>query len=332
MRVALSALLALALAAPVRADVERAVTSHILPGFARFSEAAGALDAAAAADCRPVSVEPAYQAAFDAWMAVADLRIGPSETGALSVAFWPDDRGFTPRALSEIIAAADPVGRDPVAYAEVSIAARGFFALEMLLTDPAFSGYGPDEYTCALVRTVAADLSRQAVDLAAAWSEDFSPTLLSAGEAGNATYLTGEEALRALYTQVLAGLEWTADRRLGRPMGTFDRPRPRMAEAWRSGRSLRNVVLAAEAAHALGHALADGLVPGGLPQTDAALAQVTAASDRITDTGFQDVEDPQARLRVEVLQQAVRAMRAAIEDEIGTRLGIAPGFNSQDGD
>lgn len=166
MRALLPALMALALATPARADVAAAVNDHILPGFAQFADAARALDQAARADCRPDNLLPAWQATFDAWMAVADMRIGPSETGALSVAFWPDDRGFNPRALSGMIAAADAIGRDPAAYADVSIAARGLFALEMLLHDPAFSGYGPADYTCALVQTVAADLSGQADALA----------------------------------------------------------------------------------------------------------------------------------------------------------------------
>lgn len=330
MRVLLA--LALICASPARADVEQALTAQILPGFARFAEVAEGLASAAQADCRPAAVIPAYHAAFDAWAGVSDLRLGPSETGALTVAFWPDDRGFTPRALSDLIAAEDPIGRDPASYAEVSVAARGFLALEMLLHDPAFSGYGPDSYPCALVQTIAADLSQQADALVTGWSGGFAATLRTAGAAGNATYLTGEEAIRAVYTQILTGLDWTADSRLGRPMGTFDRPRPRLAEAWRSGRSLRNAVLSSEAAHALAHALAEGLVPGGLQQTDAALARVHAAAAAIRDPAFQDIEDPQARLRVEVLQQAVRGLRAAIATEIGASLGIAAGFNAQDGD
>ena len=56
------------------------------------------------------------------------------------------------------------------------------------------------------------------------------------------------------------------------------------------------------------------------------------AAARIEDPAFQEVTDPQARLRVEVLQQAVRSLSGAIQSEIGARLGIAPGFNSQDGD
>jgi hypothetical protein len=73
-------------------------------------------------------------------------------------------------------------------------------------------------------------------------------------------------------------------------------------------------------------------VPGGLPRSDAALAQVRAAAGRITDPAFQDIEDPQARFRVEILQQAVKALKDAVEAEIGGTLGVTAGFNAQDGD
>jgi len=277
-RVLLPALITLCAATAVSADVNEVVSAQILPGFARFADAAMLLDTAAQSDCRPAQVQPAFQTAFDAWTPVADLRIGPSETAALSIAFWPDDRGFTQRALSALTANEDPIARDPVAFADISVAARGLFALEMLLYDPAFSEYGVQDYTCELVQTVAADLSRQATDLERAWSDGFARTLITAGAADNATYLSGDEATGVLYTQILAGLQMTSDSRLARPMGTVERPRLRLAEAWRSGRSLRNVVLAAEAAHALAHSLADG----ALPRTDAALEDVHAAAARIT--------------------------------------------------
>ncbi|NKB16698.1 MAG: alpha/beta hydrolase, partial [Sphingomonadales bacterium] len=75
------------------------------------------------------------------------------------------------------------IGRDPVAYADVSIAARGLFALEILLQDPEFSDYGLADYTCALVQTVAADLSGQADALAAGW-DAFAPTSFDPGRRG----------------------------------------------------------------------------------------------------------------------------------------------------
>ncbi len=322
------ALLAIGFAGPALAGVDAAVDRHILPSVKAFAEDAARLDQVAVADCRPDAVAPAFHAVFDAWMRVADPRLGPTETQAPSIAYWPDARGVTRRTLSRLIAEADAIAYDPDAYREVSIAARGVFALEWLLFDPSFAGYAPGSYTCALVQAIATDLARQAKALDLAWQDEFAEVLKGAGDAGNATYLDESEALRALYTQLLSGLEFTADQRLGRPMGTFDRPRPARAEAWRSGRSLRNVLLAVDAALALADALADG----DLPKTNAAAARIHDIAMRIGDPGFQDVADPQERLHVEVLQQAVQAMRTAIEAEIGAPLGIAPGFNSQDGD
>jgi len=328
MRLIPAALLSVGLAAPALAGVDEALSDHILPGYAGFAEATEDLARAARGDCRADALVPAFHATFDAWMPVADLRLGPSETGALSIALWPDPRGFTPRTLGRLITEEDPIAGDVSGYADVSIAARGLFALEMLLFDPEFSGYAQGSYTCRLVTTIAGDLAGQAEALAAAWQSAYADTLRTAGETGNATYLTEEEAIRAIYTQILSSLEFTANQRLGAPMGTFDRPRPARAEARRSQRSLRNAVFSAEAAHGLATSLADW----DLPEADAALERVREAAARIEDPAFQDVTEPQARLRVEVLQQAVSSLSGAIQTEIGARLGIAPGFNSQDGD
>ncbi|WP_417807301.1 imelysin family protein [Thioclava sp.] len=328
MKLLVALTLALGAATAAFADVDSALDRHVLPALKDFAEASDTLAQTAARDCRPDAVRPAFQATFDAWMQIADLRLGPSETGALSIYFWPDTRGFTQRSIARLVAEEDPVGRDPTAYRDVSIAARGLFALEMLLYDPEFADYDTGSYTCALVTTISADLNHQADDLDAAWTDRFANILRTAGEDGNATYLTSDEALRALYTQILSSLEFSADQRLGQPMGRFDRPRPARAEARRSARSLRNVVLANGSAYDL----AASLVQWDLPLSKAALAQVHQAASRISDPAFQDVGDPQARLRVEILQQSVRALRTAIETEIGVRLGITPGFNAQDGD
>ncbi len=99
---------------------------------------------------------------------------------------------------------------------------------------------------------------------------------------------------------------------------------PTRAEAWRSGRPLANAVGAVTGAYAL----ASDIATGPTPLSNAAFAAVGDAAARISDPTFQDIDDPQARLRVEVLQQRVKALKDAIEDE----LGLASGFNSADGD
>ena len=141
-------LLALALAAPANADVSDVVDSHILPALAGFATATAKLDTAAQADCTAKALRPAYQTAFDAWGPLADLRLGPSENGALSVVFWPDARGFTPKALRQILGSDDAEMLTPDAFGEASIAARGLMALDMMLYDPAFADYGPQDRAC----------------------------------------------------------------------------------------------------------------------------------------------------------------------------------------
>ncbi|WP_238547685.1 imelysin family protein [Meridianimarinicoccus roseus] len=106
----------------------------------------------------------------------------------------------------------------------------------------------------------------------------------------------------------MSSLEITTAQRIGGPIGRFELPSPARAEARRSGRSLRHVVLTAQAARDLAAALADHV----LPRTDAALTRVRAAAARMDDQAFGEVTDPDARLRVEALQQAVVALDASI--------------------
>lgn len=322
--------LALALAlltTPAFADVAEVVQDHIEPGLEDFAASAKALDSAAQSDCRATALVPGYHAAFDAWMGIADIRIGPSEAGALSISFWPDKKGFTTKALNQLISNEDPRIADPAHYAEISIAARGFFALERMLFDASFNDYEPGDYSCQLVQAMISDLAKQADDLMQGW-QAFAPALTAPGQAGNTTYLDEAEAQRAIYTQILSALEWTAATRLARPLGDTTRSRPTRAEAWRSGRSVTNAVLASEAAVHMAEALADF----DLPQTQAALERVLAAAAKIEDGSLQDIDDLSHRFRLEVLQQEITGVAEAIGNEIGVPLGLTAGFNSSDGD
>ncbi|WP_420899291.1 imelysin family protein [Fertoeibacter niger] len=317
--------LALGWAAMARADVPESVQKHILPGYAAFSAATQELAEKAADDCSPAALQPAFHAAFDAWIAVAHLRLGPVEEDgrALAIAFWPDPKGAGARTLARLIADADPVATDPAAFADVSVAGRGLTTLERLLHDPALTG----GYACTLTRAVAADLARMAAEVDIGWQGGFAELMLTAGQPGNTRYLTTAEARQALFTQLITGLNFTADQRLGRPLGTFDRPRPERAEARLSGRSLRNVALSLAALESL----AVTLHPDS-PATIAAFAKARALATALADPVLAGVATPGGRLKVEILQQAIQAVRAAAEAEIGPRLGVSLGFNAADGD
>ncbi len=314
------------LAAPAHADVADAVNDRILPDLAAFRDATRALADTTAQTCDPAALRPAWNAAFDAWIPVSFLRLGPAEEHGriLAIAFWPDPKGIGARQLRQLRASQDPVVTDPAGFAERSVALRGFFALERLLY-PAEPLTG--DYICALIRATSADLARVAAEIDQGWRDDFAQTLLSAGQPGNTRYLTEAEAKQALFTQLMTGFEFTADQRLGRPLGTFDRPRPERAEARASARSQRNVELSLQALLAFGQALA-----GPLPETRANVERALAAANALNDPDFSGLAQPQGHVRAEALQGLVRSAQDSAGAEAGAALGVDIGFNSADGD
>lgn len=334
-------------AVPAAADpdhaaiADRALNAAILPGFDRLAGETAALVEATHAACAasgPIDTAPvvsAYDAAFDAWVAVDFLRFGATEenNAAFAIAFWPDTRGATPRALSELIAAEDPVVDDPDAFATVSVAARGLFALDQLLVGPDAEAIAAGTYRCRLVQAIAADLAATAQAILARWRDPWAEILTTAGTDANPRYLAPDESTRDLYSALTSGLQATIDLRLGRPLGTFERPQPRRAEAWRSGRSTRNVVLSIEAQR-------DFAETTFLPELEPEAAQAVrdgfdaalTAADRIDAPIPEAVAMPQGRVRVEALQQAIMRAQARMIEEVGGTLGVAAGFNSMDGD
>jgi uncharacterized protein len=311
----------LLLAGPASADTAAVVTDHARPGYAAFATAAATL--ATIESCDAKVLRPAFQETYDAWMPVAHLHLGPSEDDgrALAILFWPDPKRLGAKAQDALLTG-DPAYLAPDKMAEQSVAARGLAGLERLLypteplpTDP-----------CPLIHATADDLARMAADLSGDWGP-FGDSLLTAGEVGNTRFLTKNEATQALFTQIATGLEFLADRRIGRPLGTFDKPRPDLAEARASGRSQANIVLSLTGMRDLAATLSPDSAA-----TLKAFDQAIALADRLDDPVLAGISDPQGWLKLEILQQAVRSTRATAIAELGPALGVELGFNSQDGD
>ena len=313
------------LSSPALGDVADALNRHVLPGHAALAAETQALADAAAADCAPASLRPAYHAAYDAWVSISHIRFGPIEDQGLSLAmeFWPDPKDSAGKALARLTAAKDPAVRDPQSFKEVSAAAQGFTALERML----FAPHPDPDFACALTRAIAAGLAAKADAVNDGWP-GFARQMLTAGNAGNTRFQTEAEAQRALYTALSAGLEFLHDQRLGRPLGTFDRPRPNRAEARRSERSQRHIELTLAALQQLAVTLYDG----DPVETLATFKAARTAAAALDDPALAGVSEPIRRIRVEALQRAVQDIREAVNTEIGKPLGITAGFNSLDGD
>ncbi|CUH51610.1 imelysin family protein [Shimia marina] len=327
------------LAPPVLAQdaatlVEGVLAQHVLPGFQTFATRTEALTAAAQSDCQPQSAElrAAFHEGFDAWMAVSHLRFGPSEVDerAFALAFWPDTKGFTPKSLTKFITTEDPVIAEPEAFGEVSIAARGFFAMEYLLYDDTIATLGDAQYHCALVQAVAADIDRQAQAILADWQGGYATSMQTPSDA--AEYATDLAAVAQLFKALDTGLQFNEEARLGRPLGSFEKPRPRRAEARRSGRSLRNITVSLTALEELSQALA-AQTPGVAERLEAAFAVAFEQAEVLAeDPVFAGVAEMQGRFKVEILQQYIGNIRDIVTQELGPALDVTAGFNALDGD
>lgn len=80
----------------------------MLPAVAEFAGKTHELAEVATGHCEAEAIRPAYDAAFDDWLQIGHPYIGPSETAALSIAFWPDQHGATTRGLLQMIATRSP--------------------------------------------------------------------------------------------------------------------------------------------------------------------------------------------------------------------------------
>ena len=144
-------------------------------------------------------------------------------------------------------------------------------------------------------------------------------------------YRTEDEVLQVLYKSASTGLEFASDMRLGRPLGTFERPRPNWAEAYRSGLSLQLLQAAVRGAGGLAVRLAadDATLQARLK---AELEDFHDSADALGDPVFASVAEPTGRFRVESLQTDLQEVREVVQGELGPALGVSAGFNSMDGD
>ena len=315
------------------AIIDRSVDDYILPGFAKLSAAASNLHNATrhcGADETPL--QAAYHATFDAWLGVSHIRLGPSEEGAVAfaIAFWPDPKGFTAKSLRKLINARDPVVETPGAFREVSVASRGFFALERLLFDEAFADQA-DGYRCMLAAAITLDLEQLSAAIEAGWRDRFADQLR--GNSDPLIFSDDKEAVRALYSTMKTGAEFTMTARLDRPLGSNERPRPKRAEAWRSNRSNRNIQLSLAGLSQMFEATFAKALPQGA--ADLIRAQFDLAQKQANDLFASlpdEVSDPLGRGRVITLRFTIAELIEQFEGLLRPSLALSLSFNTLDGD
>lgn len=338
------------------------VAHHVIPRHRALADAAAAFDAAAGAFCEKpgaetlAGAEAAFNDIADAWMGVQHIEFGPIELLMRSprLYFWPDPTGRAAQDVKEFIAAGDAAKLDPEHFAAAPVSLQGLPAAEAVLFDAESRDHllaDDDEgrLRCALLAAIAGNVDELARGLLADWRDSDRPfaEAIAAPGPDNPYFASQEEVTTAFLKSLNQGLRLALDTRLKPALGAdIGAARPDRAEAWRSGRSLRNIVIGLEAAQALylGEGPGDG--GGGLDalaapsQSDPKIAPLLRKAFGITiDTAkgirkplAEAVVDPGARPEVEKLATQIQALRQLVGTRLAAALNLSVGFNALDGD
>lgn len=312
--------------------INTVVHEHIVPKFEDLAQKTTKLREVALGDCEITSpnLRAAYGEAFDAWITASHLRFGPTEIDdrAYALAYWPDPRGKTAKSLRQLLLEKDSAVTNAETFAQVSIAARGFYALDYLLYDVTLGQKEDVAYTCKLIQAIASDMAGNTATIVSEWRSHFVYSLTQPKPDG--VYRTETEVMQVLVKSLTTGLQLTSDMRIGRPMGEIDRPRPKRAEAWRSGRSHRHVELSLEALFDLAVLLTSGT---SIQTTfDDSFARAKTQIGRINDPVFASVDEPNGRFQWDILKLELDFLRDEPMSVLLEELGVTSGFNALDGD
>jgi len=332
---------------------------YLLPRYQALVEATDKQEQSWAAFCRQPAadgfgaVRSAFQAAMDAWMPLQHVHTGPVslQTRIDRIYFWPERKNAVTKQLATLLQSGDAAALAPDHIATASVAVQGFPALQLLLydgDDPAHSFLSADPaaaYRCAYGLAVARNLKAIAGQIVADWTAAIGAMAAAPPRSGGEFGLPGssKDMAQQMFTDLLTLFQLVGDLKLALPLGlSLDKPKPKLAESWRSGRSLRNVELNLESARAMyGKDRTSGfrsLMPAG-GDSDAldeqivgAFAEMSSSLAAVPMPLDSAVGDSSARPEVEALLADVRRVRDLVGQKLPTAIGLSVGFNALDGD
>ncbi|WP_422365774.1 imelysin family protein [Pelagibius sp.] len=323
----------------------------LLPRYEALAVAGESLEGALRRDCADGGLggaeesKKAFHAMMDAWMAAQHLRFGPSELflRADRMQFWPDKRGVTGRRLSQLLANPDPAALEPQRFAQGSVAIQGLPALERLLFDMPEAAEQP--FACDLAVRIGENLKEISADLLADWRDGPSAyaAVLRNARQGNAEFLDAKEASLQLAKSLRSALLIVVDFKLQRVLGEAVRnAKPKRAESWRSGRSLRNIEINLEAAQALyqngGQGGFSALLrrqPDGPTlhvEIEAVFRRTRKKLANLPASMTEALEEEGGWQRLSTVRDDVSQLLALISGPFSQMLDLPLGFNSFDGD
>ena len=288
------------------------------------------------------SLRAAYNGAADAWANAQFIKTGPITLFLRydRFAYWPEARNATSRALDQLLTSANPKDLQPASLAHDSVAGQGLTAQERLLyegDDPAalLKAPGKDGAWRAQVGLgIARNLAAISRDVLKDWTApDGVRATIAANKGWKMLFADAPEAARLLLTDLVAGFKLMHDVKLLPVLGPrADAAKPKSAEAWRSGRSQRDLALNLAAAQGMTKALADVTTPAHRARIESLLANAAKAILAMPADLGEAAADPKRRARVDAARAAIKTAQTEIAKTLPGDVGVILGFNSLDGD
>lgn len=328
------------------------VTDHILPRYQHFAQATDGLASAADQACAARrtadlgALRETFAVAMDAWQSVQHIRFGPVEffSRVSRISFWPDPRNTVGRQLDELLTKRDEQLLAPDVFAKGSVAVQGFPALEILIygeeaTAKLRADTDEAAFRCAVVKAIAHNLQAMARDIDAEWTAGDDPYTKLLDRADDVRFRRPGEVTVELFKSLYTAVELVADHKLARPLGnSAQAARPRLAESWRSKRSIDNIRRNLAAARVLYEGEISAFVRDvtGDAALDAllrrAFAQTLATANGITVPLEDGVGKAPTRAPFDKLSRETKALKALLVQRLAPALDVPVGFNQLDGD
>ncbi len=321
----------------------RIVDAFAIPAYQKFVDTSNVFNTRTMALCTapdPQKLEAVrhdFHAVMDAWQHVQILRQGPVELYMrhFRVQMWPDRHNTGAKQLRRLKSVADPAVLEPQAFTAGSVAVQGIPTMERLLfsngiTVEGFTENGRANYSCSIMQAISLNLHSIANELLNEWQGEYR-SAIATPSANNDYFATGEEAAAQFLKQLYTELQAVTEQKLMRPLDG-EHFRPRRAESWRSGRSLRNILLNLESAQQL---YSVGFAPS---VADEKLKRQLQAQFKLVIEQAEELQmpllrayekQPQALAR---LQKEISTLKRMLGVELPLAVNLPLGFNSLDGD
>lgn len=286
-----------------------------------------------------------------AWQHIQWVRFGPvmDSNDDWKIQFWPDKKNILDRKIQQLLNRETPL--DAQSIGDASVVVQGLSALELLLFDDGYigayagaQGSAPSaEKQCEVLQAIAGYFVQTTKRINNKWQdqtyrEQWVASVNAEQEGVHATAET--DVVAALLTQ----MEKVKLDKIGGPLGYKNRskqPNGYFSESWRSNTSLDNIKTNLLALQTMldnqdGMDLRRLLIEKGNQSTADELGAKINESLHILATLDKPlrlaVTDVAYRPQLEELHESIGGLNSLIKVKVTAALGIALGFNSNDGD